>query len=106
MLSDLERLPEIKLGDFTLRLELDELSDELQEVARKELRENPDRQKEAVEELRALVKAETDLKAPWHKDAWLIRFLRPCKYYPESALNLVRSKSSHVRRQCGKAKLL
>lgn len=106
MLSDLERLPEIKLGDFTLRLELDELNDELREVARKELRENPDRQKEAVEELRALVKAEADLKAPWHKDAWLIRFLRPCKYYPESALNLVRPSKSSVRHLCGKAQLL
>lgn len=93
MLSDLERLPEIKLGgDFTLRLELDELSDELKEVARKELRENDDLQKQSMEELRELLKAETDLKTPLHKDAWLIRFLRPCKYYPESARDLVRLK--------------
>lgn len=34
--------------------------------------------------------AETDLKCPLDNEAWLIRFLRPCKYYPESALNLVK----------------
>jgi hypothetical protein len=32
---------------------------------------------------------ETDLKCPLDKDAWLVRFLRPCKFYPESALQLV-----------------
>jgi hypothetical protein len=32
---------------------------------------------------------ETDLKCPLDKDAWLVRFLRPCKFYPESAFELV-----------------
>jgi hypothetical protein len=32
---------------------------------------------------------ETDLKCPLDKDAWLVRFLRPCKFYPESAFQLV-----------------
>lgn len=35
--------------------------------------------------------AETDLKCPLDNDAWLIRFLRPCKYYPDSALKLVKN---------------
>jgi len=34
--------------------------------------------------------AETDLKCPLDSDAWLIKFLRPCKYYPESARDLVK----------------
>ncbi|XP_017882037.2 alpha-tocopherol transfer protein-like [Ceratina calcarata] len=37
------------------------------------------------------VTAETDLKVPINNEAWLIRFLRPCKYYPESALNLAKN---------------
>lgn len=34
--------------------------------------------------------AETDLKCPLDNEAWLIRFLRPCKYYPKSSLNLIK----------------
>lgn len=46
--------------------------------------------------------ADTALKCPLDNDAWLIRFLRPCKYYPESAFKLVQNyysfkvKHSHV----------
>lgn len=32
---------------------------------------------------------ETDLKCPYHSDTWLVRFLRPCKFHPESAHQLV-----------------
>ncbi|RLU19227.1 hypothetical protein DMN91_007784 [Ooceraea biroi] len=34
--------------------------------------------------------AETDLKCPLENEAWLIRFLRPCKYYPESTRDRVK----------------
>lgn len=34
--------------------------------------------------------AEKDLKCPLDNEAWLIRFLRPCKYYPESSLDLIK----------------
>ncbi|KAG7207506.1 hypothetical protein KM043_009138 [Ampulex compressa] len=91
MLTDWEQLPSIKLGDYTLEFELGEPSVELQEVARKELRETAEMQKEAIARLRELLKAETDLKCPLDNDPWLIRFLRPCKYYPESALKLVKN---------------
>lgn len=33
-----------------------------------------------------------ELKAPLHNEAWLIRFLRPAKYYPESAYKMVRTR--------------
>lgn len=36
-----------------------------------------------------IITADKDLKAPIHNEAWLIRFLRPTKYYPESAYKLV-----------------
>ncbi|XP_043288217.1 alpha-tocopherol transfer protein-like isoform X2 [Venturia canescens] len=90
MLTDMDKLPSIKLGDFTLEFELGLPSPEIQEVAKKELRESPELQKEAVEQLRELLKAEKDLLCPLENEAWLIRFLRPCKYYPESSIKLVK----------------
>ncbi|XP_014599841.1 PREDICTED: alpha-tocopherol transfer protein-like isoform X1 [Polistes canadensis] len=91
MLTVVKELPFIKLGDFILQFEIGPLNPELQEVARKELRETPELQKESMERLKELLKAETDLKCPLDNDAWLIRFLRPCKYYPESAADLVKN---------------
>lgn len=91
MLTNFEKLPSINLGEFTLEFELGPPSPEIQEVARKELRETPELQKESIERLRELLKAETDLKCPLENDAWLVRFLRPCKYYPESALKLIKN---------------
>lgn len=52
----MEKLPVIKLGDFTLQIELDDLSPEVEEIARKELRENPDTKKQAIVALRDLLK--------------------------------------------------
>ncbi|XP_011638066.1 alpha-tocopherol transfer protein-like isoform X2 [Pogonomyrmex barbatus] len=90
MLSDLTEVPFIQIGDFKLEFELGPPSAELQEVARKELRETPERQKEAMKQLQQLLKEEVDLKCPLDNEAWLIRFLRPCKYYPESSRNLIK----------------
>lgn len=33
--------------------------------------------------------SESDLVVPIDNDDWLVRFLRPCKYYPDSAFELV-----------------
>ncbi|XP_029155352.1 alpha-tocopherol transfer protein-like isoform X2 [Nylanderia fulva] len=89
-LSDLKEIPCMKIGNRIFEIELNPPPSELQEVAKKELRENPELQKESVARLRELLKAEIDLKSPFHNDAWLIRFLRPCKYYPESSLQLIK----------------
>lgn len=89
MLSDIGELPALKFGDTHLKLELEELSPEMKEIARKELRETPDVAKEAIQELRALLKEDQDLVVPVDNDQWLIRFLRPCKFYPKSAYELV-----------------
>ncbi|XP_053981396.1 alpha-tocopherol transfer protein-like isoform X1 [Hylaeus volcanicus] len=91
MLTDITELPSIKLGDFVLQIELNSPSPELQEVAKKELRESPEVQKEAIAQLMELLRGETDLKVPLENEAWLIRFLRPSKYYPDSALKLVKN---------------
>ncbi|KAG5886527.1 hypothetical protein JTB14_024177 [Gonioctena quinquepunctata] len=48
MLSNMKELPTIKLGDHTLQMELNELSPEVQEIARKELRETPDVKRDAI----------------------------------------------------------
>ncbi|XP_062120865.1 clavesin-2 isoform X4 [Drosophila sulfurigaster albostrigata] len=90
MLSDIESLPSIQLGDFTLQFELGEATAPTKEVAVRELRESPERQKEATKELKRLLEAETDLYCPKDNEEWLIRFLRPCKYYPESARDLIK----------------
>lgn len=90
MLSDLVEFPAITIGDLTVEIEVGPPSAEMQEVARKELRETPEIQKEAVTRLRELLQAESDLKTPLNSEAWLIRFLRPCKYYPESAHKLIK----------------
>ncbi|KAL0121349.1 hypothetical protein PUN28_006700 [Cardiocondyla obscurior] len=90
MLSDIKEVPSLTIGDYTLEFELGPPSQELQEVARKELRETPELQKQSMARLQELLKAEKDLKCPIDNEAWLIRFLRPCKYYPESSLNLIK----------------
>ncbi|KAL4712911.1 hypothetical protein ACJJTC_011981 [Scirpophaga incertulas] len=69
MLSDIETLPEIAV---------------------RELRETPENIKPAVEELRKLLEGDKELFVPYDNDAWLIRFLRPCKFYPESAYDLIK----------------
>lgn len=56
MLSDMDEMPTIKLGDYTLQMELEDLRPEIQEIARKELRETPEVKQQAVVALRDLLK--------------------------------------------------
>ncbi|XP_049538607.1 retinaldehyde-binding protein 1-like [Anopheles darlingi] len=62
---------------------------ELLEVAKNELRETPEVRAAAIEELRKLLKA-SDLSFP-DDDEFLLIYLRPTKFYPESALKLMRN---------------
>ncbi|XP_022919160.1 alpha-tocopherol transfer protein-like isoform X2 [Onthophagus taurus] len=89
MLSDLKSLPKLQIGNFSLELEVGDLPPTLEDVAKDELRESKDVQTEAIDRLREMLKDLPDLKTPYHSNTWLIRFLRPCKYYPESALKLI-----------------
>lgn len=56
MMTDMEVLPSIKLGDFTLEFELGPPTPDIVEVAKTELRETPDVKKEAIIQLRELLK--------------------------------------------------
>lgn len=91
LLSDIDELPTVPLGEYILRLEVDEVRPELKDIARRELRENPDIVRESIKALKDLLKEETDLHVPYDNEAWLVRFLRPTKYYPESALQLIKN---------------
>jgi len=55
MLSDIDQLPTLQVGDYTLQFELGEPTAQGKEVAIKELRETPERQKEAAKELARLL---------------------------------------------------
>lgn len=55
MLSDVVLSP-IKVGDCMLEIDFGSPGAELQEVARKELRETPELQKESIERLKELLK--------------------------------------------------
>ncbi|XP_053607151.1 retinaldehyde-binding protein 1 [Plodia interpunctella] len=66
-----------------------ELSPETKEIAERELRETPERVREALERLRELLKENDDLYFA-DDDEILTIFLRPCKWYPESAIALMR----------------
>jgi len=90
MLSELDDLPSIQLGDFTLRFELDELTPTGQETAARELRENSENREKGIKELRELLKQDSELVVPIDNEDWLVRFLRPCKFYPESAFELIK----------------
>lgn len=55
MLTDLDKIPGVQLGDFLLQFELDEPRESVRDIARKELRETPEIVKPAVEELKRLL---------------------------------------------------
>lgn len=76
-------------AEFRLERSL-ELSPDTKVVAETELRETPERVREALERLRELLKENKDL-CYGDDDELLTIFLRPCKWYPESALALVSS---------------
>ncbi|KOB70833.1 Clavesin-1 [Operophtera brumata] len=76
MLTDLDQAPRLQSGDVLLQIELDEPRDAVKAIARDQLRETPDVVGPAVQKLRRLLE---------------MRFLRPCKFYPESAYKLIKS---------------
>ncbi|OWR51026.1 clavesin-1 like protein [Danaus plexippus plexippus] len=73
-------------SDFRIERNV-ELSEETKEIAERELRETPERVREALERLRELLKENKDIYFG-DEDEILTIFLRPCKWYPESALAL------------------
>ena len=56
LLSDLEEIPSLTYGDHVFHLEINDLTPEVKEIARKELRETPEVRKEAIIALRDLLR--------------------------------------------------
>lgn len=57
-MTEWDKLPSIKVGDFTLEVEFGPPGKELQEIAKNELRETPELQKDAIARLRELLKGD------------------------------------------------
>lgn len=55
MLSEVDALPSVQLGDYVLRFELEDLTPFSQDVAFKELRETPENRENGIRELRNLL---------------------------------------------------
>nr|XP_014292918.1 alpha-tocopherol transfer protein-like isoform X2 [Halyomorpha halys] len=91
LLSSCSQMPKIEVnGKQIFQLELQEPSPEIKEKARKELRETPDVVEQAKKELQDLLREEEGLDTPYELDQYLVRYLRPTKFYPESALKLIK----------------
>lgn len=65
-----------------------DMSPEAVEIAKNELRETDEVKEKAIEELRRLLHENTNLHFR-DDDDFLLIFLRPCHFYPESALKMV-----------------
>ncbi|KNC22769.1 hypothetical protein FF38_04061 [Lucilia cuprina] len=81
---------EIKSGELTLKLEVSEPRAETQKKALQELRETPENIQTGLKELKKLLQVESDLNIPKTNDEWLMKYLRVCHFYAESARDLVR----------------
>jgi hypothetical protein len=56
LLSDLEEIPTLKVGEYVFHLEVNDMTPEVKEIAKNELRETPEVSKEAVITLRDLLR--------------------------------------------------
>ncbi|KAI4465975.1 alpha-tocopherol transfer protein-related [Holotrichia oblita] len=100
--------PFIQLGENILRLEEDEIDGHYVKKAEIELRETPDIVEKAIEEIKELIKgrvsvlkafmlycgsfvlAEEGLYVPLDDTAFLLKYLRPHKFYATSAFRVMR----------------
>ncbi|CAG9864380.1 unnamed protein product [Phyllotreta striolata] len=88
--TDQDGVPFIQLGSYCLRLDLEELSDRDKEKALTELNETPENVQYALAKLRELISNEPNLRVPVDVDEFLVKFLRPCKFAPETAFKIMR----------------
>ncbi|KAF2887462.1 hypothetical protein ILUMI_18711 [Ignelater luminosus] len=70
-------------------IQITPLDDETKALAEKELRETPEVVKQAIEELRELLKNDQSIHFADDED-FLMIFLRPCKFYAKSAYELMK----------------
>ncbi|KMQ95843.1 alpha-tocopherol transfer [Lasius niger] len=79
----------IKFGEHQLNFDLDNIDEFFAQKAKEELRETPEIIADSYNELRKLIAGEPDLNIPDEEEYYQM-FLRPCKYYPESAFRLIK----------------
>ncbi|KAF2904399.1 hypothetical protein ILUMI_01776 [Ignelater luminosus] len=82
-------VPFVQLGQYKLRLDLEDLDEEFRERSRIELRETPEVVEKSLARLKELLEAEEELNLPVGEDEFFMKFLRPCKFYTESAFRLL-----------------
>ncbi|XP_002052557.2 alpha-tocopherol transfer protein-like [Drosophila novamexicana] len=87
---DDNQLPYIDLGSAQIRMEKEQAPDWALKKAQDELRELPGIKEQAIKELRELIQNEKYLHLPLD-DEYMMMFLRPCHYYPESALKRLKN---------------
>ncbi|XP_029035446.1 alpha-tocopherol transfer protein-like isoform X1 [Osmia bicornis bicornis] len=85
----LREIPQFTAGNFVLKAELDDDDESFKEKAKNELRETPEVVQQALKDIRVILKAEPNLVLP-DNDEFLQKFLRPCKWYPKSAFELMK----------------
>ncbi|CAH2988927.1 unnamed protein product [Chilo suppressalis] len=89
---DSDGAPYVMWGKNKMKLENMPLTEKsYKEKAAKELREEPEIVKAALEELRQLLRGEASLTVPIDNDEFLMKFLRPCKFYAESAFKRIKA---------------
>lgn len=82
------------IAEEAFQLRLGYLKPETVEIARVELRETEEVKAEAIIKLRELLKATPELNYK-DDDAFLTVFLRACHFYPEGALEKVRTMKAY-----------
>ncbi|XP_030239206.1 retinaldehyde-binding protein 1 isoform X4 [Drosophila navojoa] len=87
---DDNHVPYIDLGSARIRMEKEQAPDWALQKAQDELRELPGIKEQAIKELRELIQNEKHLTLPLD-DEYMMMFLRPCHYYPESALKRLKN---------------
>ncbi|XP_063697578.1 retinaldehyde-binding protein 1-like [Culicoides brevitarsis] len=75
---------------YEIRLDYSELSEADKEKARVELRETPENVEKGLKELREILANDDTLFVPSEYDEFLMKFLRPTKFYAKSAYKLMR----------------
>ncbi|XP_041980353.1 alpha-tocopherol transfer protein-like [Aricia agestis] len=86
MQFDSEGNPYVMWAGHVIKLEKMPLEEQCYiEKAQKELRETEESKVRGLKELRELLKGETTLAVPVDDDEFLLKFLRPTKFYAESA---------------------
>ncbi|KPI94647.1 Alpha-tocopherol transfer protein-like [Papilio xuthus] len=92
LLYDADGTPFVMWGENLIQLERMPITEkEYVEKAEKELRETPEIVEKAVAELREMLKKDTSLFVPLQDDNYLMKFLRPSKFYPESAFKRIQA---------------